>query len=66
MSSEVGLELAFSDWPIEDRRRWDEAFKAGDRFDESDPGAHLAAATPIDASVSVGRFWRLVLQAHRQ
>jgi integrase/recombinase XerD len=37
--------LPFDDWPAEDRIRWESAFKTGDRFDESGPGAHLAEST---------------------
>jgi hypothetical protein len=39
------MHLPFEDWPAEDKIRWASAFKAGDRFDESGPGAHLAEST---------------------
>ena len=40
--------LCFADWPEDDRRRWSTAFKGGDLFDESGPGAHLAERTRED------------------
>jgi integrase/recombinase XerD len=50
------LQLAFADWPAEDQGRWDAAFKAGDRFDESGHGAHLAASTRQVQRESYARF----------
>jgi integrase/recombinase XerD len=45
MSSKTRMHLPFDDWPAEDRIQWESAFKTGDRFDESGPGAHLAEST---------------------
>jgi hypothetical protein len=50
MSRKIRMRLLFDDWPAEDRKRWESAFKTGDRFDESGPGAHLAESTR--------RMWR--------
>jgi hypothetical protein len=55
MSTRPKLMLPFTDWPIEDRRRWDAAFQSGDRFDESGAGVHLAAATRRLRLASYGR-----------
>lgn len=65
MSGEVRLEIPFSDWPIEDRRRWEEAFRAGDRFDESGPGAHLADATQRVLKASYARFLSFLMACDR-
>ena len=48
--------LSFDRWPIEDRARWQAAFKAGDRFDGSGPGSHLAEATRRNLWISYARF----------
>ena len=45
MSLKPRMHLSFDEWPAEDRIRWEAAFKTGDRFDESGPGAHLAEST---------------------
>jgi integrase/recombinase XerD len=50
------MHLPFQDWPAEDRTRWDAAFKTGDRFDESGPGAHLADSTRRVWRESYARF----------
>jgi integrase/recombinase XerD len=39
------IQLPFDHWPPEDQARWQAAFKAGGRFDECGPGAHLAEST---------------------
>ena len=38
MSRKIRMRLLFDDWPAEDRKRWELAFKTGDRFDEVAPG----------------------------
>jgi hypothetical protein len=48
--------LPFTDWPIEDRLRWEAAFRSGDLFDENGAGARLAAATRQLRLESYGRF----------
>src|SRR5689334_7850265 len=45
MSRKPKMHLPFDDWPLDDQSRWQAAFKAGDRFDESGHGAHLAEST---------------------
>ena len=45
MSRKTRMQLPFQNWPAQDRIRWESAFKTGDRFDESGPGAHLAEST---------------------
>lgn len=48
--------LPCDSWPIEDRARWRAAFKAGDRFEGSGPGSHLAEATRRNLWISYARF----------
>lgn len=48
--------LPLDRWPAEDRARWQAAFKEGDRFDESGPGAHLKEATRRNLWISYARF----------
>jgi integrase len=56
MSTRLKLMLPFTQWPIEDRRRWEAAFKSGDLFDENGAGTRLAAATRRLRLASYGRF----------
>jgi integrase len=56
--------LPFHDWPAEDRIRWESAFKTGDWFDESGPGAHLAESTRRVWQESYARFLGFI-SAHR-
>ena len=53
--------LPLNSWPAEDQRRWQAAFRVGDRFDGSGPGSHLAEATRQNLTDSYGRFLRFVL-----
>jgi hypothetical protein len=48
--------LPFDSWPAEDQARWQTAFKAGDRFDGSGPGSHLAESTRRNRRGSYARF----------
>src|SRR5438874_8660144 len=48
--------LPFGSWPAEDQARWQAAFKAGNRFDESGSGSHLAESTRRDLCISYARF----------
>jgi integrase len=48
--------LPFTSWPIRVQERWAAAFRAGDRFDESGCGAHLADTTRKARQESCGRF----------
>ena len=48
--------LPFEKWPAEDQARWQAAFKAGDRFEGSGPGSHLAEATRRNLWISYARF----------
>jgi integrase len=50
------MRLPFDNWPAEDQARWHAAFKAGDRFDENGPGAHLAESTRRVQRESYARF----------
>jgi integrase/recombinase XerD len=59
------LMLSFADWPAEDQGRWEAAFKTADRFDESGPGAHLAATTRKARRESYGRFLGFISTMHR-
>jgi integrase/recombinase XerD len=56
--------LPFANWPIEDQRRWQAAFKAGDRFDENGPGAHLADSTRQAWRESYERFLGFISAHH--
>ena len=56
--------LSFADWPVEDKGRWEAAFKIPDRFDESAPGAHLAPATRKARQESYGRFLGFISTIH--
>ena len=56
MSRKSKMHLPFDDWPAEHRVRWESAFKTGDRFDESGPGAHLAESTRRAWRESYARF----------
>ena len=65
MSRKIRMRLLFDDWPGEDRKRWESAFKTGDRFDESGPGAHLAESTRRVWRESHARFLGFI-STHRQ
>jgi integrase/recombinase XerD len=65
MSRKTRMHLPFDDWPAEDRKRWESAFKTGDRFDESGPGAHLAESTRRVWRESYARFLGFI-SSHRQ
>jgi len=51
------LYLSYEDWPEDDQRRWETAFKAGtDLFDDSGPAAHLAEQTRLRLQYTYGKF----------
>ena len=50
------IHLPFDSWPAEDKTRWQAAFKAGDRFDGSGPGSHLAESSRRNRRDSYARF----------
>jgi integrase len=56
--------LPFTQWPIEDQRRWEGAFKSGDLFDENGAGTRLAAATRQLRLESYGRFLGFLSAKH--
>lgn len=56
--------LSLADWPSQDRERWERAFKPGDRFEESSPGAHLASATRRARQESYGRYLGFIADLH--
>jgi integrase/recombinase XerD len=56
MSRKPRMHLPLDEWPAEDGIRWEAAFKTGNRFDESGPGAHLAESTRRMARESYARF----------
>src|SRR5215213_7778564 len=64
MASRLKLMLPFADWPIEDRRRWQSAFRTGGLFDETGPGTRLAAATRQLRLESYGRFLGFLSGTH--
>jgi integrase/recombinase XerD len=65
MSRKPRMHLPLDEWPAEDGIRWEAAFKTGNRFDESGPGAHLAESTRRMARESYARFLGFV-STHRQ
>ncbi len=58
------IQLHPEDWPEEDRKGWNAAFKAGDPFDECGPGAHLADRTRQDLSYQYGRLLKFLAAQH--
>ena len=56
MAHKPRIYLPFDSWPAEDQARWQAAFQAGDRFDGSGPGSHLAEATRRNLWISYARF----------
>jgi integrase/recombinase XerD len=60
MARKARIYLPFKSWPAEDQARWQAAFKAGDRFDGSGPGSHLAEATRRNLFITYARFLRFV------
>lgn len=52
--------LSFDRWPAEDRARWEDAFKEGDRFEGSGLGSHLAQSTQRNLWISYARFLRFI------
>ena len=64
MPTRLKLMLPFTQWPIEDQRRWEAAFKSGDLFDENGAGARLAAATRQLRLESYRRFLGFLSAKH--
>ena len=64
MPRAFNLTVRFADWPAEDRLRWEAAFKARDRFDETVSGAHLSASTRKQRREGYGRFLRFLTDIH--
>jgi hypothetical protein len=64
MPTRPKLMLPFARWPIEDRRRWETAFKSGDLFDENGAGARLAVATRQLRLASYGKFLGFLSAEH--
>ncbi len=56
--------LPFADWPAEDQKQWEAAFKSGDRFDATGRGAHLAESIRQTRRENYGRFLRFLLANH--
>lgn len=56
--------LPFADWPPEDQKRWEAAFKSGDRFDETVRGAHLAESSRQTRRENYGRYLRFLANNH--
>jgi integrase/recombinase XerD len=56
MHSRSKKQLRYDDWPIEDRRCWEAAFKCGEFLDEAGAGAHLAEATHAALKTTYSRF----------
>src|SRR5262245_14018443 len=60
MARRSSMYLPLNSWPAEDQRRWQAAFRVGDRFDGSGPGSHLAEATRQNLTESYGRSLRFI------
>jgi len=60
MARKSSMYLPLNIWPAEDQRRWQAAFRVGDRFDGSGPGSHLAEATRQNLTEGYGRFLRFI------
>jgi integrase/recombinase XerD len=60
----LNLTVRFADWPAEDQRRWEAAFKTRDRFDEAVSGAQLSASTRKQRRESYGRFLRFLTDVY--
>ena len=56
MRSGSKKQLRYDDWPSEDRRCWESAFRSGDFLDEAGSGAHLAHATRAALQAAYSRF----------
>ncbi len=57
--------LPYSEWPEEDRRFWDAAFKKGKRlFDDCGPGAHLSERSQQQLQYAYGKFLKFVAVRH--
>lgn len=57
-------QLSYDDWPQEDRRRWDVAFRGGDFLEGAGPKTHLAASTRSALRSVYGRFLGFMADAH--
>ena len=58
------LQLPFAEWPEEDRRRWEEAFRPGDLFDEEKRGTDLSEATRNAQGASYAEYLRFIAEHH--
>jgi len=59
------MQLPYTAWPEEDRKRWSVANKSGaDPFDDCGPAAHLAEPTRRALQASYGRFLGFVSSKH--
>jgi integrase/recombinase XerD len=64
MPRESKLQLPRSQWPNEDRRRWEDTFRPGDLFDEDKRGTHLSEATRNALRVSYAQYLRFIAENH--
>jgi integrase/recombinase XerD len=65
MSHAAKMQLPYTDWPAEDRKRWSAANKSGaDPFDDCGPAAHLAEPSRRALRGSYGRFLGFVSAIH--
>ena len=56
MRSRSRMQLRYDDWPSEDRRCWEFAFRSGDFLDEASAGAHLAQASRAALQAAYSRY----------
>jgi integrase/recombinase XerD len=56
MRSSANKQLAFINWPEQDRAIWESAFRSGAFLDEEGAGAHLAPATRVNLKSAYGRW----------
>jgi integrase/recombinase XerD len=58
--------LAYAEWPDEDRRLWDAAFKKGEwLFDDGGRGAHLSERSHQQLQYAYGKFLKFVAVRHQ-
>jgi len=64
MKSRANRQLAFRDWPDEDRSSWEAAFRAGEFLDEGGAGVHLAPASRAALKAAYGHFLGFLAERH--
>jgi integrase/recombinase XerD len=58
------LQLPFEQWPKDDRKRWEDAFREGDFFDDDQRGTHLSEPTRKALRVAYAQYLRFLSNIH--